>query len=145
MGFSLDNWCNIWRGCHPIGCNRWSSILGSLNIHRSNRCRFWASEGVLKCSFRWNWKNTWPRCVKLLSWMMKQWLRNKWPGGRGIGGQGKWILGYGTRFLWSSVTSTFNAPSNRREAVILDTARWDDSGSVMMWVRTLKGTRNSKI
>merc|ERR1719232_730127 len=30
---------------------------------------------------------------------------------------GKWIRGYGTRFVWNSVRSTFRAPSNRREAV----------------------------
>jgi hypothetical protein len=29
----------------------------------------------------------------------------------------KWILGYGTRFVWNSVMSTFRAPSNLREAV----------------------------
>ncbi|KAF4374688.1 hypothetical protein F8388_020209 [Cannabis sativa] len=29
----------------------------------------------------------------------------------------KWILGYGTRLVWNSVTSTLSAPSKRREAV----------------------------
>jgi hypothetical protein len=29
----------------------------------------------------------------------------------------KWMRGYGTRFVWNSVTSTFRAPSKRREAV----------------------------
>ena len=29
----------------------------------------------------------------------------------------KWILGYGTKLVWNSVTSTFKAPSNLREAV----------------------------
>jgi len=29
----------------------------------------------------------------------------------------KWILGYGTKFVWNSVTSTLRAPSKRREAV----------------------------
>jgi len=29
----------------------------------------------------------------------------------------KWILGYGTKLVWNSVTSTFRAPSNLREAV----------------------------
>jgi len=29
----------------------------------------------------------------------------------------KWILGYGTRLVWNSVISTFNAPSNLSEAV----------------------------
>ncbi|GER50482.1 complement C3 [Striga asiatica] len=29
----------------------------------------------------------------------------------------KWILGYGTRFVWNSFTSTFKAPSNLSEAV----------------------------
>jgi len=29
----------------------------------------------------------------------------------------KWILGYGTRLVWNSVISTFNAPSNLNEAV----------------------------
>jgi len=30
-------------------------------------------------------------------------------------------LGYGTRFVWNSVRSTFNAPSNLNDAVMLDT------------------------
>jgi hypothetical protein len=29
----------------------------------------------------------------------------------------KWILGYGTKLVWNSVTSTLRAPSNLREAV----------------------------
>merc|ERR1712226_1087391 len=29
----------------------------------------------------------------------------------------KWMRGYGTKLVWNSVTSTFKAPSNRREAV----------------------------
>merc|ERR1712167_158351 len=29
----------------------------------------------------------------------------------------KWIRGYGTKLVWNSVTSTFKAPSNLREAV----------------------------
>ena len=29
----------------------------------------------------------------------------------------KWILGYGTKLVWNSVTSTFKAPSNLKEAV----------------------------
>merc|ERR1719419_1701529 len=29
----------------------------------------------------------------------------------------KWMRGYGTRLVWNSVTSTFRAPSKRREAV----------------------------
>merc|ERR1712070_403783 len=29
----------------------------------------------------------------------------------------KWMRGYGTRFVWNSVISTFRAPSNRSEAV----------------------------
>merc|ERR1712226_616872 len=29
----------------------------------------------------------------------------------------KWMRGYGTKLVWNSVTSTFRAPSNRREAV----------------------------
>merc|ERR1719421_1548450 len=29
----------------------------------------------------------------------------------------KWIRGYGTRLVWNSVTSTFSAPSKRRDAV----------------------------
>ena len=29
----------------------------------------------------------------------------------------KWIRGYGTKLVWNSVTSTFNAPSKRRDAV----------------------------
>ena len=32
----------------------------------------------------------------------------------------KWIRGYGTRFVWNSVMSTFRAPSNRRDAVKLE-------------------------
>mmetsp|Transcript_152351 Transcript_152351/g.369996 ORF Transcript_152351/g.369996 Transcript_152351/m.369996 type:complete len:204 (+) Transcript_152351:697-1308(+) len=31
---------------------------------------------------------------------------------------GKWMRGYGTRFVWNSVRSTFSWPSNRNEAVI---------------------------
>lgn len=34
---------------------------------------------------------------------------------------GKWIRGYGTKFVWNSVKSTFNAPSNRSEAVMEET------------------------
>ena len=29
----------------------------------------------------------------------------------------KWMRGYGTKFVWSSVTSTLRAPSKRRDAV----------------------------
>merc|ERR1719428_2797191 len=29
----------------------------------------------------------------------------------------KWMRGYGVRFVWNSVTSTFSAPSKRSEAV----------------------------
>jgi hypothetical protein len=29
----------------------------------------------------------------------------------------KWILGYGTKLVWNSVTSTLRAPSNLNEAV----------------------------
>merc|ERR1712093_407132 len=29
----------------------------------------------------------------------------------------KWILGYGTKFVWNSVISTFRAPSKRSDAV----------------------------
>uniref|UniRef100_A0A7C9EPA4 Uncharacterized protein n=1 Tax=Opuntia streptacantha TaxID=393608 RepID=A0A7C9EPA4_OPUST len=29
----------------------------------------------------------------------------------------KWILGYGTKLVWNSLTSTFKAPSNLNEAV----------------------------
>jgi len=29
----------------------------------------------------------------------------------------KWILGYGTRLVWNSDKSTFNAPSNLKDAV----------------------------
>ena len=29
----------------------------------------------------------------------------------------KWIRGYGTKFVWNSVMSTFSAPSKRSEAV----------------------------
>ena len=32
----------------------------------------------------------------------------------------KWMRGYGTRLVWNSVISTFNAPSNRRDAVRLE-------------------------
>merc|ERR1712141_242276 len=35
--------------------------------------------------------------------------------------RGKWILGYGTRFVRNSVRSTFKAPSKRKEAVMDDT------------------------
>merc|ERR1719341_261253 len=35
--------------------------------------------------------------------------------------RGKWILGYGTRFVWNSVRSTLSAPSNLSEAVMDDT------------------------
>ncbi|KAF0755455.1 putative secreted protein [Aphis craccivora] len=34
---------------------------------------------------------------------------------------GKWMRGYGTRFVWNSVRSTFSAPSNRSDAVMDDT------------------------
>lgn len=34
---------------------------------------------------------------------------------------GKWIRGYGTKFVWNSVKSTLSAPSKRNEAVIDDT------------------------
>jgi len=33
----------------------------------------------------------------------------------------KWMRGYGTRFVWNSVTSTFSAPSKRSDAVSDDT------------------------
>merc|ERR1712054_412566 len=29
----------------------------------------------------------------------------------------KWMRGYGTKFVWNSVMSTFSAPSKRRDAV----------------------------
>ena len=29
----------------------------------------------------------------------------------------KWMRGYGTKFVWNSVTSTLRAPSKRRDAV----------------------------
>ena len=29
----------------------------------------------------------------------------------------KWMRGYGTGFVWNSVTSTLSAPSKRRDAV----------------------------
>ena len=32
----------------------------------------------------------------------------------------KWMRGYGTRFVWNSVMSTFKAPSNRKDAVRLE-------------------------
>jgi hypothetical protein len=32
----------------------------------------------------------------------------------------KWMRGYGTRFVWNSVTSTLRAPSNRSDAVRLE-------------------------
>merc|ERR1719321_2185823 len=32
----------------------------------------------------------------------------------------KWMRGYGTRLVWNSVISTFNAPSKRRDAVKLE-------------------------
>merc|ERR1712151_766760 len=34
---------------------------------------------------------------------------------------GKWIRGYGTKLVWNSVRSTFNAPSNLKEAVMDET------------------------
>jgi hypothetical protein len=38
----------------------------------------------------------------------------------------KWILGYGTKLVWNSVTSTFKAPSNLNEAVN-DEITWEMS------------------
>lgn len=35
--------------------------------------------------------------------------------------RGKWIRGYGTKFVWNSVRSTLRAPSNRKLAVIDET------------------------
>ena len=34
---------------------------------------------------------------------------------------GKWIRGYGTKFVWNSFKSTLSEPSNRSEAVMDDT------------------------
>ena len=34
---------------------------------------------------------------------------------------GKWIRGYGTKFVWNSFRSTLSEPSNRSEAVIEET------------------------
>ncbi len=34
---------------------------------------------------------------------------------------GKWIRGYGTKFVWNSVRSTLSAPSKRNDAVIDET------------------------
>ena len=34
---------------------------------------------------------------------------------------GKWMRGYGTRFVWNSVRSTFSCPSKRSDAVMDDT------------------------
>ncbi len=45
MRFSpkLKEWLTV------LSSKRWSSILGSSNIDRPKRCRFWASKEVLKC------------------------------------------------------------------------------------------------
>ena len=32
----------------------------------------------------------------------------------------KWMRGYGTKFVWNSVISTFKAPSKRKDAVKLE-------------------------
>ncbi|KND99321.1 hypothetical protein QG37_03865 [Candidozyma auris] len=35
--------------------------------------------------------------------------------------KGKWILGYGTKFVWNSFKSTFKEPSNLKDAVTDET------------------------